>query len=83
MDVITHWLRIVWFIYIYICMCVCVCVCVCVRACECVQVNIACAFMGVIASIGVSLLGVAHLLWEKISSAGYTLVDDSHSGPRG
>ena len=43
---------------IYMCVCVCVCVCVC----ECVQVNIECAFMGVIASIGVSLLGVAHSL---------------------
>ena len=37
--------------------------------CECVQVNIACAFRGVIASIGVSLLGVTHLLWENISGA--------------
>ena len=52
-------------------MCVCVCVCVC----ECVQVNIACTFRGVIASIGVSLLGVAHPLWENISGVEYTLVD--------
>ena len=48
-----------------------------------VQVNIACAFMGVIASVGVSLLGMTHPLWENISGARYTLVDDSHLGPRG
>ena len=51
--------------------------------CECVQVNIACAFRGVIASIGVSLLGVVHPLWENISGARYTPKDDSHLGPRG
>ena len=49
--------------------------------CECVQVNI--ALRGVIASVGVSLLGVAHPLWENISSARYTLVDGSYSGLRG
>ena len=48
--------------------------------CDCVQVNIACAFRGIITSVGVSRLGVAHPLWENISSAGYTSVDDSHSG---
>ena len=42
--------------------------------------SIACAFKGVIASIGVSLLGVTHPLWENISSAEYTPVDDSHLG---
>ena len=42
----------------------------CVCVCECVQV-IACAFRGEIASIGVSLLGMAHPLWENISSVGY------------
>ena len=51
--------------------------------CECVQVNIACAFRGIIASIGVSLLGVAHPLWENISGAGYKQVDSSNSGSRG
>ena len=60
-------------------MCVCVCVCVC----ECVQVNIACAFRGVIAFVGVSILGVAHPLWENIPGVGYTPLDDFHSGPRG
>ena len=45
--------------------------------------NIACAFRGVIASVGVSILGAAHPLWENISGAGYTSVDDSYSGPRG
>ena len=48
--------------------------------CECVQVNIACAFRGVIVSVGVSLLGVAHSLWENISSARYTPMNGSHSG---
>ena len=51
--------------------------------CECVQVNIVCAFRGVIAFVGVSLLGVAHPLWENISGAGYTSVDNSHLGLRG
>ena len=51
--------------------------------CECVQVNITCAFKGVIASVGVSLLGVTHPLRENISGAGYTPVNRSHSGPRG
>ena len=54
-----------------------------IYACDYVQVNIACSFRGVIASVGVSLLGVAHPLWENISGAGYTLVDGSHSRPRG
>ena len=40
--------------------------------------NIACAFKGVIAFVGVSLLGVAHPLWENISCARYTPVDGSH-----
>ena len=69
-------------IYIYICVCVCVCVCVC----ECVQVNIACTFRGgggVIAYVGVSLLGMTHLLWENISSARHKSMDDSHSRLRG
>ena len=51
--------------------------------CECVQVNIACAFRGVIASVEVSLLGLAHPLWENIYGVGYTPVDGSHSRPRG
>ena len=58
-------------------------VCVCVCMCVCVQVNIACAFRGVIASVGVSRLGVAHPLWENISGARYTSVDGSHSRSRG
>ena len=45
--------------------------------------NIRCAFSGVIAFIRVSILGVAHPLWENISGARYTLVDDSHSRLRG
>ena len=38
---------------------------------------------GVIASVVVSLLGVAHPLWENISGERYTSVDYSHSGSRG
>ena len=61
----------------HVCMYVCVCVC------EYVQVNITCAFRGVIAFVGVSLLGVAYFLWENISGTGFTPVDGSHSGERG
>ena len=45
--------------------------------------NIACAFKGVIASVGVSLLGIAHPLSENILDARYIPVDDSHSRSRG
>ena len=55
----------------------------CGYICEYVQVNIACAFTGVIASVGVSLLSVAHPLWENILGTGYTPMDDSHSRSRG
>ena len=55
----------------------------CGYICERVYVNIVCALRGVLASVGVSLLDVAHPLWEKILGAGYTLVDDSHLRPRG
>ena len=51
--------------------------------CECVKVNIVCAFKGVIAFVRVSLLGVAYPLRENILGVGYTLMDGSHSGPRG
>ena len=50
--------------------------------CECVKVNIVCAFRGVIASVKVSLLGVTHPLWENILGAGYIPVDGSYSGLR-
>ena len=36
----------------------------------------------VIASVGVSLLGMAHPLWENILGARYTPGDDSHLMPR-
>ena len=32
--------------------------------------NISCAFRGVITFVGVSLLGVAHHLWENLSDVG-------------
>ena len=40
---------------------------------ECVQVNITCAFRGVIASVGVSLLGMAHPLWKTFQVQGIHL----------
>ena len=51
--------------------------------CECVKVNVVCAFSGVVSSIEVSLLCVVHSLWKNISIEMYTLVDGSHSSPGG
>ena len=36
--------------------------------------NIACAFIVVIGSVGVFLLGVTHPLWENISGVRYSLI---------
>ena len=47
-----------------------------------VKVNIACALRCGVASVGITLLGVTHLKWDNISSAGNALVDGSHSKPR-
>ena len=54
-------------------------------ACECElsSVNIACALRWGVASIGITLLGVAHPIRENISGAGYTSVDCSHPGLQG
>ena len=56
-----HWVSVISFhgmvcsipleLHHYIGMLIYVCVCVCVCVCECVQVNIACAFRGIIASM--------------------------------
>ena len=40
--------------------------------------SIACALKWGVASVGVSLLGVAHPIWDNISDAEQTRVDDSH-----
>ena len=45
--------------------------------------NIACTLRWKVAFIGITLLGVAHPIRENISGAGYTPMDDSHSGSQG
>ena len=45
--------------------------------------NIACALRWGVASVGITLLGVARPIRENISGAGYTLMDDSDPGPQG
>ena len=47
------------------------------------NVNIACALRWGVASVGITLLSMAHPIWENISGAGYTLVDGSHPRPQG
>ena len=46
--------------------------------------TIPCALRWGVASIGkISLLGMAHPIWENISGAGQTPVDGSHLGLQG
>ena len=47
------------------------------------SVSIACVLRWGVAFIGFTLLGVAHPIWDNISSAGEALVDGSHPGPQG
>ena len=47
-----------------------------------VKVNIACALRLGVASIGITLLGVAHPIWDNISGAGNAPLDGSHPEPR-
>ena len=42
--------------------------------------NIACTLRLGVASVGITLLGVAHPIWENILGVGYMPVDDSHLG---
>ena len=42
------------------------------------SVSIACALMWGVASIGFTLLGVAHSIWDNISGAKNAQVGDSH-----
>ena len=46
------------------------------------KVNIACALRWGVASIGITLLGVAYPIWDNISGVGHVLVGGSHLGPQ-
>ena len=46
------------------------------------KVNIACALRWGVASIGITLLGMAHPIQDNISSAGHVPVGGSYPGPR-
>ena len=46
------------------------------------KVNIACALWWGIASIGITVLGVAHPILDNISGAGHEPVGGSHPGPQ-
>ena len=43
-----------------------------------VKVNIACALRWGVASVGITLLGVAHPIWDNISGVGNAPVGGSH-----
>ena len=47
-----------------------------------VKVNIACVLRWGIAFVGITLLSVAHPIWDNISSAGNAPVGGSHPKPR-
>ena len=47
------------------------------------KVNIACALRWGVASVGITLLGVARSIRYNISVAGHALVDGSHLGLQG
>ena len=46
-----------------------------------VKVNIACALRWGVATIGITLLGVAHHIWDNNSGAGNALMGGSHPEP--
>ena len=46
-----------------------------------VKVNVVCSLRWGIAYVGVTLLGVAHLIWDNISSVGNATVGGSHPEP--
>ena len=46
-----------------------------------VKVNIACALRWGVASVGITLLGVARPIWDNISREGNALVGDFHQEP--
>ena len=47
-----------------------------------VKVNIICALRWGVASVGITLLGVAHLIWDNISSARNASMGSSHPKPQ-
>ena len=47
------------------------------------NVNIACALRSGVASLGITLLGVAHLYGKNISGVGHAPMDVSHPGLQG
>ena len=47
-----------------------------------VKVNIACALRWGVASVGITLLGVAHPIWDNISGTINLSVGGSHPEPR-
>ena len=46
-----------------------------------VKVKIACALRWGVASVGITLLGMAHPIWDNISGAKNESVGDSHPEP--
>ena len=46
------------------------------------KVNIVCALRWEVASVGITLLGVAHPIRDNISGVGHAQVGGSHSRPR-
>ena len=48
-----------------------------------VKVNIVCALRWGVASVGITLLGMAHLIWDNISGVRYAQTKDSHPRPQG
>ena len=47
-----------------------------------VKVSIACAFRWGVAFVGITLLGMAHPIWDNISDAGNVSVGGSYLEPR-
>ena len=47
-----------------------------------VKVNIACALRWGVSSVGITLLGVAHPIWDNILGAGNAPMGGSHSKSR-
>ena len=43
-----------------------------------VKVNIACVLRRRVASVGITLLGMTHPIWDNISGAGNAPLDGSH-----
>ena len=46
------------------------------------KVNITCALRWRVASIGITLLGVAHPIWDNISGVGHAPASGSHPRPQ-